>query len=105
IAAATCIALFAIFLIFFAFGAGLRKLAAKLPRPRRAEIALALANIAGPASLTRTIALSLGAGLTLLTAVSLVDASLTNDLKTRLPEHAPSYFFIGIPKTDLEDFQ
>ncbi len=67
-------------------------------RPKRPELALALANIGGPASLSRTIALSLGAGLTLLTAVSLVDASLTHEIQSRIPEHAPSYFFIGVPK-------
>ncbi|MFT4080873.1 ABC transporter permease [Rhodomicrobium sp.] len=105
IAAATAAALFAVFVLFWFIGAGIRRFAARLPRPKRPEVALALANIAGPASLARTIALSLGAGLTLLTAVSLVDASLTNELKTRLPEHAPSYFFIGIPKQSLAAFE
>ncbi len=74
-------------------------------RPKRPELALALANIGGPGSLARTIALSLGAGLTLLTAVSLVDASLTHEIKARIPEHAPAYFFIGIPKADLQPFE
>jgi putative ABC transport system permease protein len=105
IAAMTCAALFAIFALFWAVGTGLRAAAAKLPRPARAEVALALANIGGPASLSRTIALSLGAGLTLLTAVSLIDSSLSEDLKTRLPQHAPSYFFIGVPKQDLKGFE
>ena len=105
IAAITCAALFVIFALFWSAGAGIRRLAAALKRPTRPEMALALANIAGPASLSRTIALSLGAGLTLLTAVSLVDASLSDELKTRLPERAPSYFFIGIPKRELSAFQ
>ncbi len=105
IAAITCVALLGTFALFFAAGNGIRRAARNLRRPKRAEFALALANIGGPASLTRTIALSLGAGLTLLTAVSLVDASLTDELKTRLPEHAPSYFFIGVPKQDLQAFQ
>lgn len=104
IAAITCAALLAIFALFWGVGTGIRQFAAKLARPKRPEIALALANIAGPASLSRTIALSLGAGLTLLTAVSLVDASLTEELKSRLPDHAPSYFFIGVPKQDLLGF-
>ena len=98
IAAFTCAALFAVFVLFWGAGAGMRRLATSLKRPKWPEMALALANIGGPASLVRTIALSLGAGLTLLTAVSLVDASLSDELKTRLPERAPSYFFIGIPK-------
>jgi putative ABC transport system permease protein len=105
IASITCAALIAIFALFWAVGTGIRHLASKIARPKRPEIALALANIAGPASLSRTIALSLGAGLTLLTAVSLVDASLTDELQSRLPDHAPSYFFIGVPKLDLLGFQ
>jgi putative ABC transport system permease protein len=105
IAAFTCAGLFVIFGLFWGAGAGIRRLAASVKRPKRPEMALALANIGGPASLARTIALSLGAGLTLLTAVSLVDASLSDELKTRLPERAPSYFFIGIPKRELSAFE
>ena len=105
IAAFTCAALFAVFVLFWSAGAGMRRLATSLKRPKWPEMALALANIGGPASLVRTIALSLGAGLTLLTAVSLVDASLSDELKTRLPERAPSYFFIGIPKPEVSSFE
>ncbi len=105
IASITCAAILGIFGLFWIAGTGIRRLAAAIKRPKRPELALALGNIAGPASLARTISLSLGTGLTLLTAVSLVDASLTDELKSRLPEHAPSYFFIGVPKPDLEAFQ
>jgi putative ABC transport system permease protein len=105
IAAITCAAVLAVFSLFWGAGILIRRLAAAAKRPKWPEIALALANIAGPASLSRTVALSLGAGLTLLTAVSLVDASLTEELKSRLPAHAPSFFFIGVPKQDLEAFQ
>jgi putative ABC transport system permease protein len=105
IAAMTCAAVLAVFSLFWGAGIVIRRLALAARRPKWPEIALALANIAGPASLARTVALSLGAGLTLLTAVSLVDASLTTELKSRLPDHAPSFFFIGVPKQDLETFQ
>ena len=93
------------FALFWGVGAGIRRLAASLKRPKRPEVALALANVGGPASLSRTIALSLGAGLTLLTAVSLVDASLSTELQSRLPDRAPSYFFIGVPKRELSGFE
>jgi putative ABC transport system permease protein len=105
IALYTCAAMFAIFVLFWSVGAGMRRLAASLKRPKRPEMALALANVAGPGSLSRTIALSLGAGLTLLTAVSLVDASLSNELQSRLPDRAPSFFFIGVPKRELASFE
>ncbi len=105
IAAFTCGGLLAIFALFWSAGAGMHRLAGAVKRPKRPEMALALANIAGPGSLSRTIALSLGAGLTLLTAVSVVDASLSNELKAQLPEKAPSYFFIGVSKRDLAAFE
>jgi putative ABC transport system permease protein len=105
IAAFTCAGLLGIFVLFWSAGAGMRRLAGAVKRPKRPEMALALANIAGPGSLSRTIALSLGAGLTLLTAVSLVDASLSDELNAELPDKAPSYFFVGVPKRDLVAFE
>lgn len=105
IAAFTCAAVLGIFVLFWGAGSGIRRLANAVKRPKWPEAALALVNIGGPGSLARPVALSLGAGLTLLTAVSLVDASLTDEIESRLPEHAPSYFFIGVPKQDLDSFQ
>jgi putative ABC transport system permease protein len=92
------------FALFAALGYGFRALARTLPRPRRPELVLALANIAGPGGLTQTVTISLGAGLTLLTAIALADASLTAELKTQMPERAPSHFFLGVNKTDFERF-
>ena len=71
IAAIALAAIAATFIIFAGLGQGFRYLARKLPRPRRPELALALANIAGPGGLTRTVTISLGTGLTLLTAIAL----------------------------------
>lgn len=105
IAALTCLALLVVFTVFYGAGTFFRWLAGRIRRPRRPELALALANMGGPASLTRTVALSLGTGLTLLTTVSLVDASLTEELRQRLPAQAPSHFFIGIPKAEVANFQ
>lgn len=105
IAGLACLGLLAVFVLFWAAGTFFRNLAARVKRPRRPEIALALASMGGPGSLTRTVALSLGTGLTLLTAVSLVDASLTSELRQRLPDRAPSHFFIGIPKAELDGFR
>jgi putative ABC transport system permease protein len=104
IAAITIAAVAVTFLLFAALGYGFRWLARRLPRPRRPEFALALANIAGPGGLTQTVTISLGAGLTLLTAIALTNASLTAEFKTQIPERAPSHFFIGIPKASFDGF-
>ena len=91
--------------VFWVIGTLIQRIAAALPRPRQPELALALANLGGPSGLSRTIALSLGAGLALLTTIALTDTSLRGELETELPERAPSHFFLGIPKTDFGAFQ
>ncbi|MBS9476045.1 ABC transporter permease [Ancylobacter radicis] len=85
-------------------GFGIMALARRLPRPRLTEARLALANIHRPAALTPTIVLSLGLGLTLLVTLSLIDRSLTRELTSRLPEQAPSFFFLDIQNTETDRF-
>ena len=54
--------------------------ARRLPRPRHAELALALGSIGAPGGLTRSVMLSLGTGLSLLVAVALANASIVSEL-------------------------
>ena len=51
-----------------------------MPRPRRPELALAIGNLGAPGGLTRSVVLSLGAGLSLLVTVALVDRSIVAEL-------------------------
>ncbi|WP_029354785.1 FtsX-like permease family protein [Bosea sp. 117] len=83
---------------------GIMALARRLPRPRSTAARLALANIHRPSALTPTVVLSLGLGLTLLVTLALIDRSLTRELTARLPNEAPSFFFLDIPSTDTERF-
>ncbi len=99
-----CVGMGAVFAIFYGFGELIRTIAHKLPRPAKPEIAWALRAIARPNGLTRIVSISLGAGLTLLTAISLIGGSLTKELTAELPDKAPSHFFVGIPKRDFEGF-
>ena len=71
--------------------------ARRLPRPRRPELALALANLGAPGGLTRSVVLSLGAGLSLLVTVALVDASIVTELDAGCPRR-PNYFVLDVPK-------
>ena len=48
--------------------------------------------------------LSLGLGLTLLVTLSLIDRSLTRELTARLPDQAPSFFFLDIQGTEAQQF-
>ncbi|MFP4538851.1 MAG: ABC transporter permease, partial [Dichotomicrobium sp.] len=104
IAAVTVAGVGVVFAIFLGVGRLIRHLAARTPRPRQPELALALANLGGPGGLTITLALSLGAGLALLTMIALTDTSLRGELQTDLPEMAPSHFFLGIPKDRFAEF-
>ncbi|MCB4769966.1 ABC transporter permease [Ancylobacter sp. Lp-2] len=83
---------------------GIMAIARRLPRPRSTGARLALANIHRPAALTPTVVLSLGLGLTLLVTLSLIDRSLTRELTARLPDQAPSFFFLDIQSTETQKF-
>ncbi len=100
-----CGGLIAIFGLFLFYGRFIQYAAQKLPNIRGAAFVVSRANIAGPGSLARTIILSLGLGLSLLVTVAIIDTSLVNQLRSGLPENAPSHFFLDIKKHQLGDFR
>ena len=91
--------------LFWLIGWGVTLAARRMPRPRRPELALAMVGLAAPGGLTRAVVLSLGAGLSLLVAVALVDASLIDELRGRMPENSPDYFAVDIAKQDRTTFE
>lgn len=93
--------LIVVFAVFHALGAGVTWLARRTPRPRIPELSLAIGNLGAPGGLTRSVVLSLGAGLSLLVAVALADASLVRELRERLPSSSPDYFVLDVPKEDF----
>lgn len=97
-----CAALVAILVVFTALGSLVTALARRAPRPRWPELALAVGNLGAPGGLTRSVVVSLGAGLSLLVAVALADASMVQELTGRLPQAAPSHFLLDVPKADAE---
>ena len=100
-----CAGLIALFIIFALYGRLIAKAVKKLPRIHVPELVLARANLASPASLTQSIILSLGLGLSLLVTVALIDFSMVSQLKSGLPDNAPSYFFLDIKKDQYPTFQ
>lgn len=100
-----CAALVVVLLVFYALGLAVTWAAGKIPRSKLPELAIAIGNIGSPGGLTRSIILSLGAGLSLLVAVALTDASLVEELNGKLPENAPDYFVLDIPKTEISTFR
>jgi putative ABC transport system permease protein len=100
-----CLAVVGVFAAFWGLGSGVTWLARRVPRPRWPELALAVRNLGAPGGLTRAVVLSLGAGLSLLVSVALVDHSIVDDLTGRMPEKSPNYFILDLKRTESEAFQ
>ncbi len=104
------IALFAVvgtaaaFVMLRLVAAAIMRIAARLPRPRRTELRLALANIHRPGALAPSLVLSLGLGVTLLVTLAVIDQTIRAQLTRSLPEKAPSFFFLDVPAAEAPRF-
>ncbi|PPD14185.1 MAG: glycosyl transferase family 1 [Methylobacterium sp.] len=81
------------------------RLAARLPRAKSPVVRVAIANLHRPGSLTPSVILSLGLGLTLIVALTLIDSNLVRQFRATLPGLAPSFFFIDIPSREMDRFE
>lgn len=95
-------ALVAMLAVFSGLATLVTRIARAVPRPKSAELAIAVRNAGARDGLTRSVILSLGTGLSLLVGVSLVNASLIEELKGRLPESSPDYFLLDVPKQEYD---
>lgn len=84
---------------------GVMRFARALPHPRNPVLRLALANLHRPGSLTPSVILSLGLGLTLLVALALIDINLSRQFRAALPGVAPTFFFVDIPAREMPRFE
>jgi putative ABC transport system permease protein len=76
----------------------------RLTRPHRPALRLALANLHRPGAPTAQVMMSLGIGLTVLVAVTLVEGNLSREVESRMPAGAPAFFFIDIQPDQLAGF-
>ena len=93
------------FLLLLGFGWLLQKLAARFRRTKPPAWALALASIAGPGSIARQVAVSLGLGLGFLVAIALIERSLMAEFQDSIQADAPAYYFLDIDAKDLPAFR
>ncbi len=100
-----CLAVVGVLAVFVGLGHAIQLAARRIPRPERPELALALSNNAASGGLARAVVLSLGAGLSLLVAVALVDRSVVAELQGRVPQSSPNYFVLDIKRAELETFR
>ncbi|MBV8393431.1 MAG: FtsX-like permease family protein, partial [Alphaproteobacteria bacterium] len=95
----------AAFIAFPLLARGLMWLAARSGKPRLAALRLALANLHRPGSPTPIVMLSLGLGLTVLVATSLIEGNLRAQILQRIPRDAPAFFFVDIQSTQIDAFE
>ena len=82
----------------------LRRVLLVLPRPRQPTLRLALANLTRPGASTSSVVVALGLGLTLLATVTLLDRTISAQVKDSLPGTAPTFFFIDIQPDEIAAF-
>ncbi|MBE7220742.1 MAG: ABC transporter permease, partial [Caulobacteraceae bacterium] len=70
--------------------------ARRMPHSRVVALRLAVANIHRPGALTPTVVLSLGLGLALLVALTLIDGNIRAQLDRTVPGETPSFFFVDL---------
>ena len=77
----------------------------KLPRPRSFVIRQALGNVQRPGNFTRGMAVAIGVGVMVIVTIALVKSSLLVALGERIPEDAPTFFFIDIQPDQRAAFE
>lgn len=75
-----------------------------LPRARPATVRLAVDGLKRPGAPTNAVLVALGAGLTVLVAVALIDGNLRAQIGERLPKTVPAFFFIDIQDDQVAAF-
>ena len=97
--------LFAAFVLLRVVGSLIMWVARHIPKPRQTTIRLALASLSRNGSLTPSVVLSLGLGITLIVALTLIDGNLRQQLTGSLPDRAPGFFFVDVQNTELDKFK
>ena len=85
----------------YAFLAGIRLIGQR----GSARTRIALANLRRPGAHTAGVIVALGAGLTVLTMVALLERNLATELEVRLPGRTPAIYFIDIQRDQAAAFE
>ena len=95
----------ALILLLWGLAALVRLVAAAAPRPKGMLLRLALANLHRPGAATRQLVVALGLGLTLFATLAVIESSFSGQINRTIPERAPSFFVIDIPRPDRDSFE
>lgn len=86
-------------------GFSIRKLAASLPSPKNPLVRNALANLHRPGSSTGALVTALGFGLSAFVLLAAIQSSINGNIDTRVPNEAPDYFVLDIPRDRSGEFE
>ena len=94
----------ALLLLLGALGWLIRWLAARLPRPKAPLLRIALANLHRPGAQTGALVTALGFGLSAFVTLAAIQTSLDANIMARVPQRAPDYFVLDVPKARGAEF-
>lgn len=86
-------------------GFAIRMAAARLPRPADPLLRSALANLHRPGASTAALVTALGFGLSAFVLLAGVQTSLEGNISRSVPERAPDYFVLDIPRDGVGEFE
>ena len=79
-------------------GRAIRAAAARAPRPASPIVRAAIANMHRPGAATGSLVTALGFGLAAFVLLAAVQSSLSGNIQRSVPERAPDYFVLDIPR-------
>ncbi len=82
----------------------IRWLASRLPRPKAPLLRIALANLHRPGAQTGALVTALGFGLAAFVTLAAIQTSLDANIAARVPQRAPDYFVLDVPKARGSEF-
>jgi putative ABC transport system permease protein len=95
----------ALLLLLTALGWGIRRVAERLPRPHDPLLRAALGNLHRPGAQTGALVTALGFGLSTFVLLAAVQTSLDANIMARIPNRAPDYFVLDVPKDRVGEFE
>lgn len=86
-------------------GYGIRRAAARLPRPASPLLRNAVANLHRPGSSTGALVTALGFGLSAFVLLAGIQTAIGGNIERRVPQQAPDYFVLDIPRDRVAAFE
>lgn len=85
-------------------GRGISRFAQRLPRSANPVARTAIANLYRPGSATASLVTALGFGLSAFVLLAAVQTSLDGNISRSVPNRAPDYFALDVPRDRLDEF-